>query len=85
MNEHLTVLECEVIAFEQGWFKHPAVRESLIRERFGWSHTRHVLVLNAAIEHPAAPAYAPTLVRTLRERRAARIAARPSLRTGGPR
>lgn len=73
--EPLTDLEQQVLDWEtehQHWVRAGA-RIAAIRERFGWSETRHAQVLNALLDRPAAEAHAPQLVHRLRRLREERV------------
>lgn len=76
----LNDLEQAVLDFERLRWKFPGARESAIRQRFGWSPTRHGQVLNRLVDDPAALAYDPQLVNRLRRLRDARRAARAARR-----
>ena len=56
----------------------PRREETAIVETFGWLPVRHYQVLNALLDRPEAPAYAPLVVRRLQRlmdgRRASRQA-----------
>ncbi|THA72591.1 DUF3263 domain-containing protein [Streptomyces sp. A0642] len=58
----------------------PGPRERIIREELGMSPVRFFQFLNAAIDSPAAQAYAPVLMNRRRRIRAHRR----SVRLGGP-
>ncbi|MGW1436777.1 DUF3263 domain-containing protein [Streptomyces griseus] len=58
----------------------PGPRERFIREELGMSPVRFFQILNAAIDTPAAQAYAPVLINRRRRVRAHRR----SVRLGGP-
>lgn len=65
-------VERAVLAFEKLHWKYVAVKESQIRERWGWSETRYYQVLNALIDRPEALAAEPLLIRGLDRLRRAR-------------
>jgi hypothetical protein len=62
----LSDLEQEVLAFERQWFKAAGSKEAAIRDRFGWSSTRHHQVVVQLLHHPAALAHDPVTVNRLR-------------------
>jgi hypothetical protein len=68
----LTDRDREILAFERQWWKYPGSKETAVRELFGLSPTRYYQVLNALIDHPAALAADPMLVKRLRRARAGR-------------
>lgn len=74
----LTDLEMDVLAFERQWWRYAGAKESAVRERFGWSITRHVQVVTALLDRPEAMAYDAPLVKRLQRLRDARRAARSS-------
>lgn len=71
-NGELTDRDREILAFERQWWKYPGSKETAVRELFGLSPTRYYQVLNALIDHPAALAADPMLVKRLRRARAGR-------------
>jgi len=71
-SKPLTPAEQQMLDLEAGWWKYPAAKETLVRERFDVSSTVYYQRLNALIDQPAAEAYAPLVVRRLRRLRAAR-------------
>ena len=70
--------EHEMLAFERHWWRHPGAKETAIRDRFGMPPTRYYQALNALVDHPAALAADPLLVRRLRRLRSARQRTRSS-------
>ena len=64
--------ERAVLDFERKRWKHAGAKEQAIRDEFGISPTNYYQILNALLDDPAALAYHPTLVGTLRRRREAR-------------
>jgi hypothetical protein len=72
----------EILAFERQWWKYAGAKEHAIREKFDMSATRYYQVLNALIDHEAAIAYDPLLVKRLRRLRSARQRARSARRLG---
>ena len=74
----------ELLDFERGWWQHRGPKDRAIRERFGFSAARYQQLLNRLIDHPAALAYDPMLVRRLRrlrdQRRRRRVATQLGLR-----
>ena len=71
-----------ILAFERQWWKYAGAKEHAIREKFDMSATRYYQVLNALIDHEAAIAYDPLLVKRLRRLRSARQRARSARRLG---
>jgi len=65
-----------ILAFEQGWWRHPGAKEEAIRAEFGLSSTRYYQILNRLIDTEAAMIADPMLVRRLRRLRDQRRAAR---------
>jgi hypothetical protein len=78
----LTETERAVLDLEEGWWKYAGVKETTIREKFGWSATRYYQVLNRLLDRPEALAYAPLTVKRLRRIRDARQAQRSARRLG---
>jgi hypothetical protein len=62
----LTDLDADVLAFERQWFKAAGSKEAAIRDRFGWSTTRHHQVVVQLLDHPAALEHDPVTVNRLR-------------------
>lgn len=62
----LSDLEAAVLAFERQWWSRPGSKEAAIRDRFGWSSTRHHQVVVGLLEHPAALERDPVTVNRLR-------------------
>ncbi len=69
----------EILSFERGWWKYAGAKETEIRHRFDMSPTRYAQVLLGVIDHPAAMAADPTLVRRLQRLRDGRRAQRTRL------
>lgn len=69
-----------MLELERSWWKYVAVKESLIRERFGISSTIYYLRLNALIDRPEALAADPLTVRRLQRLREMRRAQRSARR-----
>ncbi|SNQ52075.1 conserved hypothetical protein [Frankia canadensis] len=69
-----------ILAFEQGWWRHPGAKEEAIRAEFGLSSTRYYQILNRLIDTEAAMIADPMLVRRLRRLRDQRRAARSDRR-----
>jgi hypothetical protein len=61
--------ETAVLGFERSWWKLAGAKESAIHDTYGWSPTRHYLILNTADRRPEALAYDPMLVRRLQRLR----------------
>lgn len=72
----------QVLEFERQWWKYAGAKETAIADQFGLTAGRYYQVLNAAIEHPAALAHDPLLVRRLQRLRAARARQRSARRLG---
>ena len=75
VEEHpsgLTDLERDILNLERSWWKHPAVKETTVRERWDMSPTRYYQLLGALIDRPEALAYDPMVVRRLQRLRDAR-------------
>ncbi len=72
-----------ILAFEQGWWRHPGAKEEAIRAEFGLSSTRYYQILNRLIDSEAALIADPMLVRRLRRLRDQRRAARSGRRDQG--
>lgn len=68
MNE-LTDRQCEILAFERGFWQYAGAKEAAIRERFGCSTTRYYQELHVLIDQPAALIAEPMLVKRLRRLR----------------
>ena len=79
---HLSELERAILDFERTWWTSPGSKESLIRGDLGISPTRYYRQLALLVEHDAALAYDPLVVRRLRRlrdrRRRARYEGRPA-------
>ena len=80
--EALTERDRQILGFERQWWKFAGAKEHAIREKFDMSATRYYQVLNALIDHEAAMAYDPLLVKRLRRLRSARQRARSARRLG---
>ena len=65
-----------VLALEARGWQCPGTKERAIREQLGLSPTRYYQLLGALLDDPAALRHDPVTVNRLRERRAARRAAR---------
>lgn len=68
----LTDLERSIIAFERSWWKRGGVKDQVVKDELGMSATRYYQLLGALLDHPAAVAEDPMLIRRLRRRRDAR-------------
>ncbi|CAO5189917.1 DUF3263 domain-containing protein [Frankia sp. AiPs1] len=79
-GSRLAERDTRILAFEQGWWRHPGAKEEAIRAEFGLSSTRYYQILNQLIDTEAALISDPMLVRRLRrlrdQRRAARVGRR---------
>jgi predicted secreted hydrolase len=78
----LTVKDKMTLDFERRWWKYSGAKEAAVGEQFGESMTRYYQRLNALMDHPAAVAHSPLLVKRLRRLRAARARARSQRRIG---
>jgi hypothetical protein len=78
VRPELSRREHEMLAFERHWWRHAGAKETAIRDRFGMPPTRYYQVLNALVDHPAALALDPLLVRRLRRLRSGRQRTRSS-------
>jgi hypothetical protein len=76
LAEGLDDAQRQILAFERQWWRHAGAKEQAIRDLFGVSATRYYQMLNALLDHPAALAYDPVLVKRLRRLRATRARAR---------
>lgn len=72
-----------VLDFERAWWKFAGAKQAQIYATFRLSSTKYYQRLNAAIDHPAAPAHDPLLVNRLRRLRAARSQQRSARRLHG--
>lgn len=79
-TETLTDIARDILDFEKLRWIYPAAKESAIRTRFGLTATRYYQHLNTLIDHPAAEAHDPQLVRRLRRLRDERARQRTALR-----
>ncbi|MCM3886399.1 DUF3263 domain-containing protein [Frankia sp. R82] len=79
-ERRLSERDARILAFEQGWWRHPGAKEEAIRAEFGLSSTRYYQILNRLIDSEAALVTDPMLVRRLRrlreQRRSARVGRR---------
>lgn len=78
----LTTRDNEILTFERQWWKYAGAKEQAIREQFDMSATRYYQVLNSLLDHEAALAFDPLLVKRLRRLRSARQRARSARRLG---
>jgi Protein of unknown function (DUF3263) len=62
----------DMIAFERQWWRNAGAKEQAIRDTFGLSTTRYYQVLNGLLDHPAALAFDPMVVKRLRRLRTSR-------------
>jgi hypothetical protein len=72
VDEDLTPLEREILAFEKQRWQHAGAKAQAIYDLFGWSATRYHQAVNVLIDKPAALAVDPTLVNRLRRLRQTR-------------
>lgn len=72
--------EQQILDFERQWWKYAGAKEQAVRDLFGFTATRYYQVLNALIDHPAALAHDPMLVKRLRRLRSSRQQARSARR-----
>jgi hypothetical protein len=68
--------------FERQWWRYEGSKDKAIRDLFAMEPTRYYQLLSALLEHPAALAFDPRLVRRLRRQRDERLGARSSRRLG---
>lgn len=66
MNEELSELERQVLAFERQWWRQAGAKESAIRQQLRISPTRYYQLLNRLLDSPAALEREPALVGRLR-------------------
>jgi hypothetical protein len=78
----LTTRDKDILTFERQWWKYAGAKEQAIREQFDMSATRYYQVLNSLLDHEAALAFDPLLVKRLRRLRSARQRARSARRLG---
>jgi hypothetical protein len=78
----LTPRDKDILTFERQWWKYAGAKEQAIREQFDMSATRYYQVLNSLLDHEAALAFDPLLVKRLRRLRSARQRARSARRLG---
>ncbi|MGV9658167.1 DUF3263 domain-containing protein [Streptomyces koyangensis] len=76
LDDGLSEQDRAVLAFEARGWQRPGTKERAIREQLGLSPTRYYQLLGALLDDPAALRHDPVTVNRLRERRAARRAAR---------
>jgi hypothetical protein len=69
-----------VLAFERQWWRHAGAKEEAIRREFGIGPTAYYQLLSRLLDHPAALAVDPMLVKRLQRQRAARRRQRASRR-----
>lgn len=72
MADQLTDRDRDLLEFERLTWRYSAAKETAILDRFEMSATRYYQVLLTLIDHPAAEAHDPQLVRRLRRLRDAR-------------
>lgn len=80
VEDGLTELERQVLAFERQWWRRPGAKEQAIKDLFDMASIRYYQLLNALLDKPAALAYDPVLVHRLQRLRSTR--GRPG-RAGG--
>ncbi|MFD7648811.1 DUF3263 domain-containing protein [Streptomyces albidoflavus] len=76
IGDGLSAQDRAVLALEARGWQRPGTKERAIREQLGLSPTRYYQLLGALLDDPAALRHDPVTVNRLRERRAARRAAR---------
>ncbi|RZD86737.1 DUF3263 domain-containing protein [Streptomyces albidoflavus] len=76
LGDGLSEQDRAVLALEARGWQRPGTKERAIREQLGLSPTRYYQLLGALLDDPAALRHDPVTVNRLRERRAARRAAR---------
>ena len=88
LDDDLAQRDLALLAFERQWWKFAGAKEEAIRREFGISPTVYYQQLSALIDHPAAMAADPMLVRRLQRQRSARrqqrAARSPGAGTGHP-
>lgn len=68
--EELTERQRDLLDFERAWrFRYGGAKDAAIRDLFDCSPTRYYLELNALLDHPAAYAAEPVLIKRLRRLR----------------
>ena len=65
----LSELDRAVLAFERTWWTEPGAKDDGIRERLGLEPDAYAAALAALVDHPAALAEDPLLVKRLRRAR----------------
>ena len=65
-RRHKDILDLELMQFN---YAHLGTKDLAIRELLGLKPTRYYQILNSLLDRPEALAYAPTVVKRLRERR----------------
>src|SRR5699024_12267584 len=80
--EELSERDAQILSFERQWWKYAGAKETAIRELFDMSATRFYQVLNTLIDHPAALAAEPLLVKRLRRLRGSGPRGRSARRLG---
>ncbi len=65
----LSELDRAVLAFERTWWTEPGAKDDGIRERLGLDPDAYAAALAALVDHPAALAEDPLLVKRLRRQR----------------
>lgn len=76
----LTVKETMTLDLERTWWRHPAVKDTRIRELFGETPTRYYQRLTALLDRPDALAYDAQTVHRLQRLRQQRAAHRTARR-----
>lgn len=74
--------ERAVLGFERRWWKHAGTKDSAVRAAFDLSVHDYYVILHRLLDHPAAQAHDPLLIRRLRRQRALRQRQRSSARRG---
>jgi hypothetical protein len=70
-----------ILDFEGSWWTGEGPKEAAVKARFGLSSTRYYQILAVLMDHSAAQAYSPLVVRRLRRDRDRRRRARYEGRT----
>lgn len=78
----LNAEEKAILHIEGSWWQHAGAKESVIRERLGWSSTTYYQRLNTLLNDPAALEHAPMVVNRLRRLREQRQRARGAKAVG---
>lgn len=78
--DELSERDQQILAFERQWWKYAGAKDQAIRELFDLTATRYYQILNSLLDHPAALAHDPMLVKRLRRMRDTRQRTRSARR-----